>query len=309
MKKISNKLIIAIALIVITVVIFYFQNIKEYEAEIPMTSVIVATENIPENTIITEDMVQTESRYSEDLLKQKDNLTSTMEKVVGKRTVTPIYKNEEINVKRLLENEEYMDEKDSQEKRMFTILIESTKDKALNIQEGSFIDIWLEPNQNAITAYEQEKAKLDEMERLNNEVANNQEEQPEETEDIENTQDTEDEQKPEEVEDEELKEPKSIKIFEKIRVYGAKTESFAQQLAYSEGDKESEESVTTFLTLYLTDEEISEYLDIEDWFFNKRITLYGENIKYNLVKEQIEEKPQEDATTETSIEEGEMENE
>jgi len=301
LKKISNKLIIAIALIIITVVIFYFQNIKEYEVAVPMTSVVVAIEDIPENTIIKESMVQLEERYSEDLLKQKDSLTSTLEKIVGKRTITPIYKNEEINQKRVVENEKYMDEKDSEKRRMFTISIETTMDKALNIKEGSFIDIWLEPNQNAITAYEQEKAKQDEMERLNNEVAINEEEQTEETEETEGMAKTEDE--------EELKEPVSIKIFEKLRVYEAKTETFVQKIAYSDGDKKPEENITTFLTLYLTDEEISEYLDVEDWFYNKRITLYGENIKYNLIKEQIEEKPQEDTTTETSIEEGETENE
>jgi Flp pilus assembly protein CpaB len=148
LKKISNKLIIAIALILITGIIFYFQNIKEYEAEVPMASVIVAVKDIPEDTLITKDMVQIEKRYSEDILKQQDYLTSTVEKVVGKRTVTPIYKNEEINQNRLIENQPYMEEKDNEKRTMFTIAITTTMDKALNIKEGSFIDIWLQPNQN-----------------------------------------------------------------------------------------------------------------------------------------------------------------
>lgn len=265
MKKISNKLIIAIALIIITMVIFYFQNIKEYEIEVPMTPVVVAVEDIPENTIIKENMVKLEERYSEDLAKQKDSLTSTLGNIVGKRTITPIYKNEEINKNRLIENQPYMEEKDNEKRTMFTISITTSMDKALDIRKGSYIDIWLQPNQNIYSEYKEKNISYTE--------------------------------------------PKPEKLFEKLKVYKARTESFTESLAFTEGEnKNSKENATTYLTLYLTDREIAKYLKVPDWNYNKRITLYGENIKYNLIKEEIGEKPQED-TTETSIEEGEMENE
>lgn len=238
MKKVSNKVIIAVCLIVIACVIFYFSEIKDYNVEIPKSGVIIAKDYIPENTVITKDMIIKDARYTQDLLKQKGDLTSKEENIIGKRTRVPIYKDEPINLKRLIENEPYMDDRDNIDKKMFVIAIDNY-DKALNIKPGSYIDIWLEPNENGLMA---------------NLV--------------------------------------TTKLFDKMKVYGTKTEVYTEAASNGKSDKKSDdakESVTTFLTLFLTDDEITKYLDIKDYLVNKRITLHGENVEYQIIKTKLEE--------------------
>lgn len=253
MKKISNRLVIAISLIVITCIIYYFQNIKEYKADIPMSGVIVAKETIPENTIITKDMIFKDARYTHDLLKQKGYLTSKEEKVLGKRTRVPIYKDEPVNLKRLIENEPYMDEKDSIKRTMFVIAVENL-DKALNIKKGSYIDIWLEPNENGMMALQEN----------NNKTTGT------------------------------LEQHFSTKLFEKLKVYDTKTEIYTNPTENNSSDKkkDTKETTITFLTLYLTDDEIAKYLNVLDWNVNKRVTLYGENVEYSIINEKLEDKPE-----------------
>lgn len=147
--KIGKKTIIALGLLVVAGGIYYFQNLEKKE-EIPKTTtVIVAKEYIPENTLITKEMVKEDSRNTEDLMKQKGDLTSKAENVVGKRAVTPIYKEEVINLKRLIENQPYMDERDSEGKTLYVIAI-NANDRALNIKKGSYIDVWLKPTENGM---------------------------------------------------------------------------------------------------------------------------------------------------------------
>lgn len=147
--KIGKKTIIAIGLLVVAGGIYYFQN-SEKKEEVPKnTVVIVAKDYIPENTLITKEMVKEDSRNTEDLMKQKGDLTSKVENVVGKRVITPIYKEEAVNLKRLIDNQPYMDEKDSEGKTLYVIAINSN-DRALNIKKGSYIDVWLKPTENGI---------------------------------------------------------------------------------------------------------------------------------------------------------------
>ncbi len=257
MKKISNKIVIAVALIVIVCVVYYFQNIKEYKAEIPLSKVVVAKQYIPENTVVTKDMVVQEARYTTDLLKQKGDLTSKLENVLGKRTRVPIYKDEPVNLKRLIVNKPYMDDKDSINKRMFVIAI-GNLDKALSIKKGSYIDIWLEPNENG----------MEEIKANGGQTSNN--------------------GNPQQL---------TRKLFEKLKVYDARTEVYTElgESLTNTGKKvDAKETTVTFLTLYLTDEDIAKYLDIIDWNYNKRVTLYGDNVEYSIINEKIEEKPQKD---------------
>ena len=284
MRKISNKIIIAVSLLVIALIIFYFQNVKEYEVEIPLSGVIVAKENIPDNTVITQDMIVKEARYTTDLLKQKGDLTSMEEKVLGKRTRVPIYKNEPVHLKRLLENKPYMEEKDSIKKKMFTIAI-AEKDKALNIQKGNYIDIWMEFNQNGLMEIAEIQKKLT---NLQNGVAGLQnidqqfgplgkklilygEREAEEgkTDSVYHV---------------------SYPIFEKLKVYDVKTEVFTEikDRPDTNNMQDAKERVVTYLTLYLSDQEIATYLDIKDWNVTKRIALYGDNAEYSIINEKLE---------------------
>jgi hypothetical protein len=150
-----------------------------------------------------------------------------------------------------------MDDKDSINKRMFVIAI-GNLDKALSIKKGSYIDIWLEPNENG----------MEEIKANGGQTSNN--------------------GNPQQL---------TRKLFEKLKVYDARTEVYTElgESLTNTGKKvDAKETTVTFLTLYLTDEDIAKYLDIIDWNYNKRVTLYGDNVEYSIINEKIEEKPQKD---------------
>lgn len=243
LKKISNKVIIAIALLVIAGIVFYYQNIKSYEVEVQKSTVVVANEDIPFNTLITKEMIVIDERYTPDLLKQSDNITGGEENIIGKRTNSPIYKGEPISTKKLIENKKYMEDDDTKKRTMFTIMIAET-DKSLNIEKNSYIDVWYEPNQN----YVNKSFELGQ------------------------------------------KEPKPILKLEKYRVYDIKSDAHLP-IASS-----SEDSVISYLTLYLTDEEILACLEVEEWNYSQRITLHGEHLKYGEVRGNHGGKLKEDET-------------
>lgn len=270
MKKISNKMVIAICLIVIAIIIYYYQNVKVYDADLPITGVIVAKSNIPPNTVVTKDMIYLDQRYTNDMLKQKGSLTSKEEKVLGKRTKETIYKDEPMNLSRLIENEPYMDDKDL-EKKLFVIAI-NTMDKALNIEKGDFIDIWLELNENGIA----EKNQL--LGTESNQSSEN----------IENT----------DIDADIKKNYNAYPLFRKLQVFDTKTEAFNEVNAKGE----SEKSVVNYLTLHLTDKEIATYLGIKDWNVTKRVTLYGKNVEYMIINEQFEKKEESKTVEDSSTE-------
>jgi hypothetical protein len=244
--------VIAVALLSIAVVIYYYQNIKVHDADIQVSSVVVANEDIPVNTLITEDMITVDSRYTTDLLKKNDHITGDESQILGKRTRAPIYKGEEVSTMRLIENKEYMDEKDSEKRTMITMSIPGV-DKALNIKRGSFVDIWTIPNQNWVV----ESGELG------------------------------------------MLEDSPTLLFEKLKVYDLKSEIFTP------ADNSSEESVMTYLTFYLTDAEIETYFGVKNWRYDKRITLHGEHVEYDIINETLEEEPENvEAEVEGTVETG-----
>nr|WP_280922411.1 SAF domain-containing protein [Sedimentibacter acidaminivorans] len=121
-------------------VFYYYEEIKVPEANIETIEVIVATSNIKENTVIKKNMLSIEKRYAEDVLKT-GNIARTYDEVVGKRTIVPLYKNEMINNNRIIENKKYMNNKDQTQ---IAISLNEV-DKALELHQGDYIDIWLEP--------------------------------------------------------------------------------------------------------------------------------------------------------------------
>lgn len=225
--NIGKKSILALGLLVLASGIFFYQNQKE---EIPkQTEIIVAKQYIPENTVITNSMLKKEKRQTDDLLKQKGDITGSVEKIVGKRTITPLYKEELVNLNRLTQNKDYMKEKEK--KQLFVVPIDTT-DRALNIEKGSYIDIWLEPTENS-----------------------------------------------------ELEGSESLKLFQKLKVYDTKTEEYTKATS----EEKSKETAITYITLYLTDDEIVEYLNVKDTLMAKRISLYGKNMDYKIVQEKMKE--------------------
>lgn len=139
--KISNYKIIALCIVVIIAVIYYYEDFKEVEVTIPMKDVVVLINDIPENTIVKQEMVTLERRYQEDVLKE-GNIAISFNEVVGKRTKVPLYKGELIKVDRLIINEEHMNGVNLKTDIAFQL---NDTDRALNLKKGNYIDIWLEP--------------------------------------------------------------------------------------------------------------------------------------------------------------------
>jgi len=127
-------------LVIQAAVFYYYEEMKIPEAVIETIQVVVAASDIPENTIIEKEMLVLEKRYKEDIMKISSAAESYNE-VVGKRTMVPLYKGETINSKRLIENRGYMNDKDQTQ----IALALNEVDKALEVKEGDYIDIWLEP--------------------------------------------------------------------------------------------------------------------------------------------------------------------
>lgn len=153
--KLSKIKMLAICFIIIAGIVFYYEEIKENEVNINTIDVIVAVTDITENEVITRDMITKEKRYSEDVMKNKD-IVKTDSDVIGKRTIVPLFKGEPINKNRIIENKEYMNKKDQTQ----VALALTEVDKALELREGDYIDIWLEPvfpNPNIQTIIEPQK--------------------------------------------------------------------------------------------------------------------------------------------------------
>lgn len=138
--KLSRLKILAICFLLIAGIIYYYEEIKQANIEIQTIDVIVAVSDITENEIITKDMITTEKRYAGDVMKYV-NIATTEDELIGKRTIVPLYKGEPINNKRLLVNQEYMNKKDQTQ----IVLAINEVDKALELHQGDYIDIWLEP--------------------------------------------------------------------------------------------------------------------------------------------------------------------
>lgn len=138
--KFSKFKILAICFLLIAGIIYYYEEIKQTNIEIQTIDVIVAVSDIPENKIVTKNMIATEKRYAGDVMKYV-NIAITEDEVIGKRTIVPLYKDEPINNNRLLVNQEYMNKRDQTQISMPITEV----DKALELKTGDYIDIWLEP--------------------------------------------------------------------------------------------------------------------------------------------------------------------
>ncbi|WP_440977642.1 SAF domain-containing protein [Sedimentibacter sp. LTW-03] len=139
--KFSKLTMLAMFLIIIAGIIYYYEeiNVKEHAVSIETIDVIVAADYVPENTVINKEMLTVEKRYIENI-NDSDNIAVKYDEIVGKRTIVPLYKGEEINMGRLVENKSYMND----EIQTQTVIKLTDVDKALKLQEGDYIDIWIE---------------------------------------------------------------------------------------------------------------------------------------------------------------------
>lgn len=137
-KTFDKKYVIAISMVgVMSITLLANTYISRMNLDKQSRTNVVATAmDIPENTIITEDMLIFQKRYIQDI--NTDTSFNDTAELVGKKTTVPIYKNEIINKFRIVENNEKLLNKD------FAISLD-TSDKSLNLSKGTFIDIWKVP--------------------------------------------------------------------------------------------------------------------------------------------------------------------
>lgn len=136
----KNKVSIAVAVICSVTLLAntYITRMKLYEES--KTHVVVASMDISENTEITKEMIKI---VEMDIESVNENLTfKDPSKVLGSSTLVPIFKGEPLNPNRLYptndaENEDF-------------VLQINPVDKALDIKEGSFIDIWKIPTAKSL---------------------------------------------------------------------------------------------------------------------------------------------------------------
>jgi len=138
-NKVSNYKILAVCVLLIVGIMYYYEEIKEPDIKLPSQQVAVLVADVPANTVIEESMVVVERRFEDKFLKES-NIAKSAEEVVGKRTRVPLFKGELINNDRLLVNQEYMDE--SIDKRQISFQINDI-DQALNLNKGDFVDVWV----------------------------------------------------------------------------------------------------------------------------------------------------------------------
>ncbi len=229
MRKFKNYLpIIGVFLLVVVGIVYYYNEMKDYSEEIQKQTIVVAATNIPENTVITEQMLETKDLYVGDLLAEKEYITKDIKKVVGKRTLVPIYQGEKINLNRLLENKEYM--KNNQDKTMIALQLIKT-DQALGLKAGEYIDIWA-VTRNDFDTFAQ-------------------------------------------------------KIIEKIKIEEIKTEVYKNIESGESQDKNGE--VGSFITLQLTDDEISTIYSLPQDLYEIRVAKHGENKLMQMLNKNVKE--------------------
>jgi hypothetical protein len=144
----QSKIVLGIAILLIAGLIFYFNEFRTTVEELPRTTVVVAAEDIPADTVIKEDMVTLEERFSESLYQEASGekvFAGDPKTVIGKRTLVPIFKGESIRTQRLITNLSYMDDRSDDEKRTLYVLMVQEIDKALELKAGGLIDIWQTP--------------------------------------------------------------------------------------------------------------------------------------------------------------------
>lgn len=150
MKKLNNRVIIGVAIILIVAIVYYFQEVKVYEVGVQLAEVIMPIKDIPENTVITEEMLGIGTMYAGDIAKVKDDIVGDLGEVLGMRTRVPLYTGETIRKARLLNNELHMELADNREETLFAFELEDNADKTLSLDRASFVDIWASPTTRGI---------------------------------------------------------------------------------------------------------------------------------------------------------------
>jgi hypothetical protein len=136
-NKVSNFKILALCVLLIAGIMYYYEEVRAVEIErVPTVEVVVLRNDVSENAVITEEMVSLELRYSDRYLKEAD-VARKVEDVVGKRTRVPLYGGELISSGRLLEDSDCMDKPGTE----ISLQIGEIE-RALNIKKGDYIDIW-----------------------------------------------------------------------------------------------------------------------------------------------------------------------
>jgi hypothetical protein len=146
MKK-NWKIILFSVLIILTFVAFYFKEIKAPSEDIITVPVAFANTEIPANTVISQSMVSLKEVPEDRLVNEKDYIKD-LNSVVGKRSKFLIYKDEVIRDTRLIENK-ISANNNTTDRKEYSFKIETTE-KALNLKEGVFVDIYLVPNSKGL---------------------------------------------------------------------------------------------------------------------------------------------------------------
>ncbi len=231
-KKVNILKATAAFLVILAAVFYYFEKVRVPETNIETTEVIVAVNDIPENTIIDKEMLTVEKRYTEDVMKTS-NIVTRCNEIIGKRTIVPLYKGELINNNRIIENKGYMNSKNQTQ----IALAINEVDKALELKEGDYIDIWLEPESQS--------------------------------EDIQSI----------------IEPHKLIEKIKVIQVHDFNYNNISKQKAVAEAESITSNTVyvPAYLTIELSDVELTELYSIDKNQYNIRITRYGEEKLFTTV--------------------------
>lgn len=139
-KLSKNKLIIIILLVASATVITssYISKIEESKAN--QVDAIIATKDIKDGSIITREMLAVSKIPKEYLLQ---NTAINTDLIIGRTAVIPIFQGEQIVIDKLTET------KKTPEKNSWVLPINPI-DKALDLNENTFVDIWLVPTTKGI---------------------------------------------------------------------------------------------------------------------------------------------------------------
>lgn len=140
MLEIKNKKIVIFLCLCIVGTVFYFKKIDV--KEIKTIDVVVAKDDIAAGKIITDEMIDYEKRYINDV-KQQSDLVLDKSEIIGMKSLVPLYKSEEISKNRLVVEGSMDDIKEG----LVSIKLRK-EDKALPLKINRFVDLWIEPNEN-----------------------------------------------------------------------------------------------------------------------------------------------------------------
>lgn len=143
----STIIIILVLMAAVTVGVKFMDVAK---TKLPQVQVIVAAQNIPADTVITESMLKNDLRYTDDVMKLSptENIATAAKDIVGKRTCAPIYVGELINKHRIVENTAAMQANEAQLREVSIPYL--SDDLGLKMRGGDFVDVWKVPTNEGI---------------------------------------------------------------------------------------------------------------------------------------------------------------